>query len=90
VNTAGKPNGEAGTLLTLPLLAEMAGVSVVTLRREIAAGRLPAVKVGRLLRVRLTDWESYLSSKRVVGRPEPVPERLARPRAAAAPGLRPA
>ncbi len=45
-------------LLTIADVARMWGVHAVTVRRRIAAGRLPAERVGRTLRVRREDLES--------------------------------
>jgi excisionase family DNA binding protein len=51
-------------------LAQQAQVSVTVVRRLIWAGALPAVRVGRLVRVRLADWQAYLEAHRVRGRGE--------------------
>lgn len=41
--------------------ADYCGVTPVTIRRWIAAGRLPATRVGpKILKVRLTDLEKML------------------------------
>lgn len=45
--------------LTLPEAAEYVGQSVKTLRRRIAAGALPAYRLGpRSIRIRLADLEA--------------------------------
>ena len=44
------------------------GVSVRTLRSAIAAGELPAVKVGRAYEVRRTDLEAWRAAQRVAPR----------------------
>jgi excisionase family DNA binding protein len=44
-------------LLTVQETAQLLKVSTVTVRRFIADGRLPAVKVGRAVRVEKTDAE---------------------------------
>jgi len=66
-------NGNA--LLSVDDLADLAGVSKTSIRREIARGTLPAVHVGRLVRVRLGDWLAYLESHRIQGQPAPLPAR---------------
>ena len=48
-------------LLTLEDLAERLQLSVSTIRRMIAAGDIPAFKVGaRVWRVRRVDYDGYL------------------------------
>ena len=46
-------------LLTLGEVAELERVSVRTVRRWIERGALPAVRTGRLLRVRPRDLQTY-------------------------------
>lgn len=55
------------TLVSVADLASQAGVSVTVVRRLIWSGQLPAVHVGRLVRVRLSDWQAYLEAHRVRG-----------------------
>ena len=40
--------------------AQMIGVSDDTIRREIDRGRLRAVKIGRVWRIRMSELEAYL------------------------------
>lgn len=68
-----KPQANDNVLLTVRELADQAAVSVTLLRRLIARGDLVAVKVGRLVRVRLSDWRAYLDAHRMQKRPEPLP-----------------
>lgn len=75
-----EPNSNA--LMSIEDLATLANASKTTLRRLVASGQLPAVKVGRLVRVRLADWHVYLEAHRMQVRPEPVS--APRPRAAGA------
>jgi excisionase family DNA binding protein len=50
-------------LVSLPWAAARLGKSVDTIRRKIAAGELPAVRVGaRSLRVRVADVEALVQS----------------------------
>ena len=50
-----------GRLMTISAAAEYADVHPVTLRRWVAAGRLPAYRVGpRLLKIDLDDLESII------------------------------
>ncbi len=72
------PNGNA--LLSVEEISSLACVSKTTVRRLVKTGEVPAVRINRLVRVRLSDWTAYLEGHRVVGRPLPVP--TARPRAA--------
>ena len=59
-----------GRLMTISAAAEYADVHPVTLRRWVAAGRLPAYRVGpRLLKIDLDDLESII-------RPIPVTDAL--------------
>jgi len=60
------------TLMSVEELAEVFGVSRVTIRRWRRSGKLQAVQVGRELRFRLSDVE------RLVG--EPLRERQGRGR----------
>lgn len=64
--------GADDRLLSPAQLADLAGVSVSTLRRLIASGELPAGKVRRLLRVRISDWQNYLAAHRIDGRGRPA------------------
>jgi excisionase family DNA binding protein len=65
------PALSGAALLSPRDLAQHAQVSVTVVRRLIWAGKLPAVRVGRLVRVRLADWQAYLEAHRVRGRGEP-------------------
>jgi excisionase family DNA binding protein len=55
-------------LLTLQEVAAYLRVSISTVRREIAKGRLEAVRVGHLYRVRRADMNAYLEG--LVGLPQ--------------------
>lgn len=48
-------------LLTIQEVASLLKVNPITVRRQIAAGRLPAVKIGRHVRVKKEAVESLLS-----------------------------
>ena len=50
-------------LLTAAEVADDLRVSTMTVYRLIRRGELPAVRVGRNYRVRVTDLETYLSSQ---------------------------
>lgn len=56
----------------IPQCAEMIGVSDDTIRREIDRGRLRAVKIGRVWRIRISELEAYLRRSEV--RNESCPE----------------
>lgn len=53
-------------LLTLPDAAELLGLSLKTLRRRVAAGDLPVIRDGRLVRVHPNDLERYIAARRSV------------------------
>ncbi|MGB4441736.1 MAG: helix-turn-helix domain-containing protein [Coriobacteriia bacterium] len=55
-------------LLTIEAVARYLGVSTRTVYNHVRAGDLPAVKVGRLWRVRAADLEAWLSPVGVSGR----------------------
>ena len=55
---------DCDTLLAPAELAELAGVSLATIRRLIWSGQLSATRIGRLVRIRLSDWQSYLDQHR--------------------------
>jgi excisionase family DNA binding protein len=60
-------NTEAQTImqpiaLTIDQIGEMGGPKRDKAYKEIAAGRLRAVKVGRATRILVTDFQSYLAS----------------------------
>jgi len=73
MNAGTKAEANGNALLSVDDLADLAGVSKTSIRREIARGTLPAVYVGRLVRVRRDDWLLYLDAHRVRGRLMPVP-----------------
>ena len=47
--------------------AEMLRLSVKTIRREIQSGNLPALRIGRYLRVRVVALENYLRERERLG-----------------------
>jgi excisionase family DNA binding protein len=49
-------------LLTKPEAAERLGVSIRTVERLVASGRLPQLHVGRAARLRVSDLEAYVQS----------------------------
>lgn len=66
-------------LFTIEELASQAAVSKSSIRREIASGSLVAVRLGRCVRVRLSDWQHYLDANRIVGGSAPAPAPRSRP-----------
>ena len=50
--------------MTLQETAEALNISLKTLRRRIAAGDLPVIRDGRILRVHPKDLEHYIASRR--------------------------
>ena len=53
--------------LRLDELADAGSVSSLTLRREIARGRLTAVRIGSQLRVAESEWTRYIASRSTKG-----------------------
>ena len=76
---APQPSKRAGTplpgplhddlLLTLIQAARLSGISETSLRRVIAAGKMPVYEVGRSKRqrIRYADLKTYIASLRRVG-----------------------
>jgi excisionase family DNA binding protein len=58
-----------GGLVTIPEAAARLGLSVAMVRRYCAAGRLPAVKVGRGWAIRRWEIERFAANPRRSGRP---------------------
>ncbi len=50
-------------LMTVKEVAAAMNASEKTIRRRIAAGELPVIRDGRLIRIRPKDYRSYLESK---------------------------
>ena len=69
--------------LTVHQAAEELGVSHKTIRRAIDAGQLPALRVGRALRIERVDFEAWRETLRYVpaGGGPPRPRRPSPPRA---------
>ena len=62
------PQAVTGALaVNLQEAAEMLGVHVNTIRREVNRGNLAAVRIGRVLRIRVAELHAYLkrNEKRV-------------------------
>ena len=51
-------------LLTVKQAAELLGCSEAGIRKWLYQKRLPAVRVGRLVRVRVTDLEAFVQPSR--------------------------
>lgn len=59
------PAGENGAkFYTAEEVARVLNVSVSTIRRRIASGDLPAVKVGQLTRIHPDDFDAYIAENR--------------------------
>ena len=50
-------------LMTVKQVAEKMNASEKTVRRRIAAGELPVIRDGRMIRIRPKDYRTYLESK---------------------------
>ncbi|PJC33069.1 DNA-binding protein [Candidatus Roizmanbacteria bacterium CG_4_9_14_0_2_um_filter_39_13] len=46
-------------------VSEMLGVNIITVRRWIDKGLLPAIKLERVLRIKKIDLDSFLEQRRV-------------------------
>jgi excisionase family DNA binding protein len=64
-----KPEGTAEEFLTVAEVAELLKLNQQTVRNWIDAGSLPAVKVGRRVRIRRSDLDRKLEA----GRTTPAP-----------------
>lgn len=53
-----------GKAMTIPEVADYLGVTERMVRRLIADGRLPKLKVGRLVRVHVDDLDNYVARQR--------------------------
>ena len=73
MSAGGKTPAAAERLLTVAECAQLGAVAVVSIRRAIRRGELAASRIGHVLRIRLSDWEAFLDSNRVTGRPVAVP-----------------
>jgi excisionase family DNA binding protein len=57
---------DASELLTVPEVAKLLKLSVTFVWREVRAGTLPTIRLGRSVRVTRADLDSYLESKREI------------------------
>src|SRR5574341_506035 len=64
-------------VLTVRQVADYLQLTELTIRSYIRSGRLPASKLGKSYRIRMSDVELFLERTRQHG-PEPVPARQAR------------
>ena len=60
-------------LMTPREVAETMRVSTMTVYRLVKAGTLPAIRVGKHLRIRRTDLRAYLDARVVQPDPEGAP-----------------
>lgn len=60
----GPERGEPERLLTEAEVAGLLRVSLMTVKRLVQKGSLPAVKVGRFWRIRPSDLRAYQSPRR--------------------------
>ncbi len=58
-----KPPSRPAALLTIPDVAERLQVSVKTIRRWIASGDLPTVRLGSQIRIQPKDLEIFLRQR---------------------------
>ena len=65
-----KPSNKVQTvLLSAEAMAELLSVSVRTVRRMIAAGEIPIVRIGRSVRIRRVDIEALIGRNLTGGVP---------------------
>lgn len=55
-------NGAVGPVLTVAEVADALRVSSMTVYRLVKTGELPALRVGKNIRIRTADLDAYLSS----------------------------
>ena len=58
-----RTTGEIETFLTPQEVSEVLRVSIYTVRRWINGGQLPAYKLGRVWRIRNTDFDTWLRQR---------------------------
>ena len=58
-----KPDDVSEPLMTVREVAKGMNASEKTVRRRIAAGELPVIRDGRMIRIRPKDYRWYLESK---------------------------
>jgi excisionase family DNA binding protein len=75
-------------LLTIDQCAAHVQVHPSTIRKQIAAGRLPIVKVGRATRISAVSWQAYLDENTHTAAHDGPRPRHRRARGAAAPPSR--
>lgn len=51
-------------------IMQYTGLSKTTVYALIASGELPAIRIGRSVRVKWEDLETYIESRRIVADPE--------------------
>jgi excisionase family DNA binding protein len=59
-------------LLSIPKAAALVGVGLDTLRREIAAGDVPTVRIGQRSMLDPDDLEAWLATRRRPAKPTPA------------------
>jgi excisionase family DNA binding protein len=59
-------DGVFGPVLTVAEVADTLRVSSMTVYRLVKAGELPALRIGKNIRIRTTDLDAYLASGDVV------------------------
>jgi excisionase family DNA binding protein len=64
-----KRDDESEPLMTVSEVAADLKASEKTVRRRIAAGELPVIRDGRMIRIRPKDYRRYLISKLVTTQP---------------------
>ena len=55
-----RSNHAQGALLAVDAVADLLAVSIRTVRRMIAAGDIPIVRIGRAVRIRRVDVEALI------------------------------
>lgn len=71
----GKNNAGPEQMLSVEDCAQLGAVAMVSIRRAIRRGDLAASRIGHVLRIRRSDWEAFIDSHRVTGRPALVSEK---------------
>lgn len=60
-----QPDANADRLLEVAQAARRLGMSFEYVRRQIRAGKLPALRFGRLYRIKSADLDAYIEARRL-------------------------
>jgi excisionase family DNA binding protein len=58
-------NGGASECATVKQIAGYLRISEKQVRHFVVSGKLPAIRIGKIVRVRIADFEAFLASHRI-------------------------